>query len=308
MIRSLRMICGIALFAVSAASLPAQEPLEPSGAPFDSEEPEAKRQLVEIRTLESIPDLKYAEEVLTPEDCGQVGVLSCPSGAANGTITAADCQFTDLTRYDVYRFSGIAGQQVTINMTSPGPTTSVDPFLLLYNPSGIEVARDDDGGNGLNALIVFTLNATGTWEIRANHSDFFGQTSGPYSLTLACTGGGPSACTPSATSLCLSGGRFRVQTTWRTSQGTSGVGNAIPLTADSGYFWFFDAGNIEVVTKVLNACSFSNRIWVFSAGLTNVEVVMTVTDTRNGSFKTYTNPLNAAYQPIQDVQAFATCP
>lgn len=86
------------------------------------------------------------------------------------------------------------------------------------------------------------------------------------------------------------------------------MGTAVPLTADSGYFWFFDAGNIEVVTKVLNACSFSDRIWVFSAGLTNVEVLLTVTDTRNGTVKIYPNPLNTAYQPIQDVQAFATCP
>jgi hypothetical protein len=42
--------------------------------------------------------------------------------------------------------------------------------------------------------------------------------------------------------------------------------------------------------------------------LTNVEVTLTVFDHTASSFKTYVNPLNTAYQPIQDTGAFATCP
>ena len=34
--------------------------------------------------------------------------------------------------------------------------------------------------------------------------------------------------------------------------------------------------------KVLDACSFANRFWVFAGGLTDVETVLTVTDTRTG--------------------------
>ena len=43
-------------------------------------------------------------------------------------------------------------------------------------------------------------------------------------------------------------------------------GQAVPLTPDSGYFWFFNAANIEAVVKVLNACSVNDHHWVFAAG------------------------------------------
>jgi hypothetical protein len=42
--------------------------------------------------------------------------------------------------------------------------------------------------------------------------------------------------------------------------------------------------------------------------LTNVNVVLTVRDTKNGAVKTYTNPQGVAFQPVQDTAAFATCP
>ncbi len=81
------------------------------------------------------------------------------------------------------------------------------------------------------------------------------------------------------------------------------------LTDDSGYFWFFGASNVELVTKVLNACVDPfNRHWVFAAGLTDVEVELVVTDTVTGQVKRYQNPRGAAYKPVQDTDAFATCP
>jgi len=120
---------------------------------------------------------------------------------------------------------------------------------------------------------------------------------------------GPLTCEPDTTTLCLNASRFRVTADWRTSDGRTGHGQAVPLTSDSGYFWFFSSSNIELLTKVLNACVDPfNSYWVFSAGLTNVEVTLRVVDTQRGSLKTYVNPLNSAYQPIQDTAAFATCP
>ncbi len=133
-----------------------------------------------------------------------------------------------------------------------------------------------------------------------------GMTTGhPARIAAAAT-----ACTPSPTALCLAGGRFRVEATWKTAQGLSGQGQAVALTQDTGYFWFFRSDNVEVITKVLNACSFpgSPRFWTFAAGLTNVEVVLKVTDTQTGQVHEYENPLNRPFQPIQDTSAFATCP
>ena len=67
---------------------------------------------------------------------------------------------------------------------------------------------------------------------------------------------------------------------------------------------------LTLIIKVVNACSFAGgpRYWVFAGGLTNVQVVLTVTDTQSGVTKTYTNPQGTAFAPIQDTNAFATCP
>jgi Zn-dependent alcohol dehydrogenase len=118
----------------------------------------------------------------------------------------------------------------------------------------------------------------------------------------------PTVCTQDATTLCLNNSRFAVSATWRTNDGMSGNGQAVRLTADTGYFTFFSATNVEAVVKVVDACGFNQKFWVFAGGLTNVNVVLTVRDTKNGTVKTYTNPANTAFQPIQDTGAFATCP
>jgi hypothetical protein len=81
----------------------------------------------------------------------------------------------------------------------------------------------------------------------------------------------------------------------------------VRLTGDTGYFWFFSASNVEMVVKALNGCGFNSRFWVFAGGLTNVEVVTTVTDTQTGAVQTYRNNLNDAFKPLQDTAAFL-CP
>jgi hypothetical protein len=80
------------------------------------------------------------------------------------------------------------------------------------------------------------------------------------------------------------------------------------LTGDTGYFWFFDSSNLEIVIKILDGCALNGHHWVFAGGLTNVKVTITVTDTANGMQKVYKNPLNTTFLPIQDTAAFTTCP
>lgn len=102
-------------------------------------------------------------------------------------------------------------------------------------------------------------------------------------------------------------GRFHVSAEWYTHQLERGRARAVQLQDESGYLWFFSPGNIEVVVKVLDACSFNERFWVFAGGLTDVEVEMTVEDTLTGQVNVYSNVLGDKYQPIQDTGAFATC-
>ena len=117
-------------------------------------------------------------------------------------------------------------------------------------------------------------------------------------------------CIADTTTLCLSDGRFAVEALWSTSPENSGAGVAVPLTGDTGIFWFFSADNVEAVIKVLDACALPgfNSFWVFAAGLTDVEVLLRVTDTMSSQVREYFNPLGAPFQPIRQTDAFATCP
>jgi hypothetical protein len=111
-------------------------------------------------------------------------------------------------------------------------------------------------------------------------------------------------CAPSATALCLLQGRFRVEAAWRTAT-DRGAARAHPETADSGAFWFFGPDNLELLVKVLDACPTpSQHVWVYAAGLTDVEVELTVTEMATGRKKTYRNPLGRPFAPILDTAAF----
>jgi glucose/arabinose dehydrogenase len=119
----------------------------------------------------------------------------------------------------------------------------------------------------------------------------------------------PTSCTPGPTTLCLQNGRFQVTLTWRSATSDPAAAFAEPLTADSGYFYFINPANPELFVKVLNACVPAfNRYWVFAAGLTNVETSLEVIDVKSGQRLPYYNPLGRAFQPVQDTNAFATCP
>lgn len=115
-------------------------------------------------------------------------------------------------------------------------------------------------------------------------------------------------CTPSATVACLVNNRFSVRIDWKTSGGQTGAGQAIKYTDASALFWFFGPDNIEVILKVLNACSLSNTYWVFAAATTDVEYTIYVTDTQRGTTKTYFHAGGSAAPAITDTGAFATCP
>ena len=121
---------------------------------------------------------------------------------------------------------------------------------------------------------------------------------GAFELSAACLTGGPT--------LCLNNERFKVTVTFRTSGGQPHSAQAVQLTPDTGYFWFFDQNNVEVTVKVLNGCGVNQHYWVFLSGMTNVEVTMQVTDTATGQTKTYTNPLNRVFRTVLDTGAF-TC-
>lgn len=95
------------------------------------------------------------------------------------------------------------------------------------------------------------------------------------------------SCATVGSSLCL-GGRFQVQVRW-VAHGGLGMGTAVSLTPDSGYFWFFDSANVELITKIVDGTSVNGNFWFFYGALSDVTYLITVTDTQTGAERTYFN-------------------
>ncbi len=113
-----------------------------------------------------------------------------------------------------------------------------------------------------------------------------------------------SACTASETALCLQNSRYEVQANWQTGE-RSGAATVIPRTADTGMFWFFSQGNVELIVKVLDGCALNGHRWVLMGGLTDVGVEIMVTDSESGEAKMYGNPEGSPFATMFDVTAFS---
>lgn len=107
--------------------------------------------------------------------------------------------------------------------------------------------------------------------------------------------------------LVLGEGRFAVTATFHAPGGEPQPALPIPLTRDTGTFWFFDRENLELVVKVLEACPVNQRNWVFAAGLTNVGVELTVEDRLAGVTWSRSHQAGPPFPPILDTAALATC-
>jgi plastocyanin len=181
----------------------------------------------------------------------------------------------------------------TVESKSPGGTYqeigAVGANVTAFAATGLDAAK----------LYLFRVRATGGGSTFSAYSNEAGE----------ATDAVPAPCVAGPTTQCI-GNRFKVEIGWRTAT-DAGQGQAVPLPSapSSGLFYFFAADNIEMLIKVLNACVPPfNHYWVFFAATTNVEFTTTVTDTQSGKVKVYFNPLNTSALPVQDVNAFATCP
>jgi streptogramin lyase len=240
-----------------------------------------------------IPSGDYAEDIAAGPDgnlwfterhgkigrittAGAVTEFSIPSGAPAGSIAA-----------------GSDGNLWFTEQSGIGRITPAGAIVEFHLPSSLHPA---DIAAGPDGNLWFTDPS----------NDRIGRII-PSGLTTPSGSTGP--CVPDSTTLCLNESRFQVRAEWQVaSRGTSGSGRAVPLTGDTGAFWFFDAENIELVVKALNACSLNGHVWFFAGGLTDVGVRIDVTDTKTGVSQTYLNPAGVAFQPIQDTAAFSTCP
>jgi hypothetical protein len=98
------------------------------------------------------------------------------------------------------------------------------------------------------------------------------------------------ACDACGKALLLVNGRFSLELTWKNGAGQTQTAQAVPLTSDTGYFWFNSAENVEVIVKVLDGRGLNGHFWVYYGALTDQEYTLTVRDTATNRSKTYRNP------------------
>ncbi len=235
--------------------------------------------------------------------------------APGGTLAFADAQLTvdedaGQAVITVLRQGGTAGA-ISAEVVAVGETAipGLD-FTAVTTP--LSFRDGDDGPQTVTIPILEDRELEGNEHFRLEFRNLRGAALGSPAtadLTIADNELTPGPCVPGPTSLCLHNGRFRVEARWQTPDGRRGLGQAQALTRETGYFWFFNADNVEVTIKVLAGCFDPfNHYWVFAAGMTNVQVSLTVADTTSRQLKRYESPLGQPFAPIQDTRAFATCP
>ena len=85
--------------------------------------------------------------------------------------------------------------------------------------------------------------------------------------------------------------------------GLAAQARALPITADTGVFWFVDATNLELMIKVLDGRGVNGKFWVYYGALSDLEYTITVTDTETGQRRMYHNARNNLASQA-DVDAF----
>jgi subtilisin-like proprotein convertase family protein len=217
--------------------------------------------------------------------------VSIPDGSGSASVTVTTSGFT-----------GTLGTvQAWVEIDHPDPTQL---HVTLTGPDGTVVLLADRTGTVDHPINAFY----GKTDAAAQSLDRFGgkQANGVWTLTVFDLVPGTTGhirnfaiqlipalapCVAGPNTLCLNSNRFQVSVAWQVpTQGTSGVGNAVPLTTDTGYFWFFTANNIELVLKVVDGRPLNGKFWVFYGALTDVQYTLTVTDSVTGNQKTYFSP------------------
>jgi hypothetical protein len=111
-----------------------------------------------------------------PADASTDAVLSADGDWRQGVLSPAGDR-------DWYRIDLVEGQIVRIGLDSAETGQPLgDPYLVMYGPDSVEVARDDDGGVGLNALLEYQAAVSGPHYVEAR--GFSEDASGAYAISV----------------------------------------------------------------------------------------------------------------------------
>jgi photosystem II stability/assembly factor-like uncharacterized protein len=157
------------------------------------------------------------------------------------------------------------------------------PLSLVYRSTdaGATWARlatlDDNFDGAVNALVVDPTDHGRLLAATLGYGVVSGRFPGASPLQLGPPSG--AAGTP----------RFTVSAAWQDFDGKVGAATPVPLTGESGAFWFFDPGNVELGLKVLDAAAVNGHVWTFYGSLSSVLFEVTVADEATGAVHSYLN-------------------
>jgi len=236
------------------------------------------------------------------DDGGQPGVLKLASGTFQALEQGGVAVIT------VERSGGESGPASVFFQTFDDTATDGEDY------TGVSGTLSWDNQDGSNKTFLVPIAddtlAEGNETVTLLLTDAVGAGLDPLrsQAVLSIIDDDNTRCAADDSTMCLLGGRFRVQIAWRAFDGRQGAGRPQALSDRAGLFWFFSQNNSEVLMKMVNACTNHGAFWVFFSATTNVEMRVTVTDTETGQTRTYDNALGNPATPVQDTTTFSCTP
>ncbi len=224
---------------------------------------------------------------------------------------------TEETGAELWATDGTAAGTTSLDLV-PGPSGSEPRFLAVAggrlffaaeaDESGREVWTTDGtvaGTRRVSDIAAGSDSAAPEELVAVGTSLYFSADDGVRGRELwAIDTSADGHCVPSEQRLCLQDGRFSIEASWRDPSSHSGAATALPLSGNSGAFWFFDAANLEAVVKLLDGRAVNDRFWLFAGSLSNLGYDLQVSDTETRTTRRYTNP-PGQFSSLSDVEAFA---
>jgi hypothetical protein len=217
----------------------------------------------------------------------RVGTVTYPSPPTGVSVVAADAAAAeagpDPGLFTISRL-GSSASAITVGFAMSGTATSSSDYGALGTSvslaasacsANVTLTPVDDPTVESSETALLTLQAGAGYTLRSPTS---------ATVTIADNDSPAPTCTPTATALCLQGGRFRVTAN---VGGTPSQAVAHPGTTASGYFWAYDSTNLELAVKVLDGSAINGNYWAYLGAATDQAASVLVEDLVKGTFKTY---------------------
>jgi hypothetical protein len=171
-------------------------------------------------------------------------------------------------------------------------------FYDYDNPEAVVKLIDGTGGNDAFWLFLGPLTdahgALTVTDVTNGQTRRFPEVPGPLAAfadveVFRRSARSAEPCMAASTRLCLHGGRFAVELSWRDALGTSRPAQAYFHSDTAGYFSFFGPHWVEAAVKLLDGRAINGHHWLFATGLTDLETTLTITDTATGMVRTSTS-------------------